>query len=152
MATRSPNSCFSREIERVTARQSGCSRKPGGMWTSSGPCQIGFVMRTVGQLSFCSHCISQPRAEDSWMIVKYGEMLSNPSSVCPVAARRAFSSGSRHAAGNGASTRSISSTVARFVGLATGVRSTGLPARAFITRSRGVIVSASAITAPPLSH
>ena len=70
MATFLPNSSFSVEMERVMAMQSRCSRNPAGIWTSSGPFQIDLVMRTVGQLSFCSHCISQPRADDSWMIVK----------------------------------------------------------------------------------
>ena len=48
---------------------------------SSSEVQIGVVILTVGQLSFCSHCISQPSAEDSWIIEKYGDMTSNPSSV-----------------------------------------------------------------------
>ena len=48
---------------------------------SSRPFQTGLLMRTVGQLSFSSHCISQPRADDSWMMVKYGMMESKPSSV-----------------------------------------------------------------------
>ena len=78
-------------------------------------------------------------------------MESKPSSVCPVAARRAFNSGSRQASGKGASIRSISSTVATLVGFATGVLSTGLPAKAFMTRSRGVIVSIRAISPPPVS-
>ena len=42
---------------------------------------MGLYMRTVGQLSFSSHCISQPRAEDSWMMENTGMMLSKPSSV-----------------------------------------------------------------------
>ena len=46
------------------------------MWTSSGPSQIGFAIRTVGQLSFSSHCISQPSADDSWMMEKYGMIES----------------------------------------------------------------------------
>jgi hypothetical protein len=41
---------------------------------------------TVGQLSFCSHWILQPRAEDSWMIEKTGMIESKPSTVWPVAA------------------------------------------------------------------
>ena len=40
---------------------------------------------------------------------------------------------------------SMSSTLATLVGLATGVRSTGLPASAFMTRSRGFIVSVRGI-------
>ena len=51
------------------------------------------------------------------MIEKTGMIESKPSTVWPVAARRAISSGSRLASGNGASTRSISSTVAIEVGL-----------------------------------
>ena len=70
MATSSPYSSFSISMDRVMVTLSGCSRKPGGMLTSSGPFQIGLLIRTVGQLSFCSHCISQPRAADSWMMVK----------------------------------------------------------------------------------
>src|SRR2546426_8773441 len=42
--------------------------------------------------------ILQPSAEDSWMIEKTGITESKPSSVWPVAARRAISSGSRLAA------------------------------------------------------
>ena len=51
------------------------------MRMSSTSSQIGSRMRTVGQLSFCSHCILQPSAEDSWMMEKTGMMLSKPSSV-----------------------------------------------------------------------
>ena len=81
IATSSPNSLFRISIAPVTLFVSRCSRKPGGMRMSSGVFQIGLVMRTVGQLSFCSHCISQPSADDSWMMVKYGWMESKPSSV-----------------------------------------------------------------------
>src|SRR5580658_4803965 len=57
----------------------------------------------------------------------------------PGAARRAIASPLRHASGNGASTRSMSSTVATDVGLQTGVRSTGSRRKAARTRSRPVI-------------
>src|SRR5688572_13794356 len=50
-----------------------------------------------------------------------------------------MSSGSRLASGNGASTRSINSTVATEVGLTTGVRSTGSRRSAARVRSRLVI-------------
>ena len=100
---------------------------------------MGSRILTVGQLSFCSHWILQPNADDSWIIVNTGMMESNPNSVYPVAARRAISSGSRFACGKGASTRSISSTVATDVGLHTGVRSTGSLFSAARTRSRPVI-------------
>ena len=69
------------------------------MRMSSASFQIGSRIFTVGQLSFCSHWILQPSAEDSWMIEKTGMMLSKPSSVWPVAARRAISSGLRLASG-----------------------------------------------------
>ena len=75
------------------------------------------------------------------MIEKTGITESKPSSVWPQAASRAISSGSRLASGKGASTRSISSTVAMLVGLTTGVRSTGSPRRAASTRSRLVMDS-----------
>ena len=48
---------------------------------SSASCQIGSLIFTVGQLSFCSHWILQPRAEESWMMVNTGMMVSKPSSV-----------------------------------------------------------------------
>ncbi len=80
------------------------------------------------------------------MIEKTGMIESKPSSVWPVAASAAISSGSRLASGNGASTRSISSTVAMLVGFTTGVRSTGSRRSAASTRSRLVIVSGMAIT------
>ena len=101
-------------------------------------------MRTVGQLSFCSHCISHPSAEDSCIIEKYGDIESNPNSVYPVAARLAFNSGFLFASGKGASTKSINSTVATFVGLHTGVRSTFPPDKAAKTLSREFIFSISA--------
>src|SRR5581483_6368778 len=81
------------------------------------------------------------------MIEKTGMMESKPNSVYPVAARRAMASGLRQASGNGASTRSISSTVATDVGLHAGVRSTGSRRSAASTRSRLVIVFVVAVVA-----
>ena len=68
-------------IASITQRKSGCMRKSLGMRMSSTSSQIGSRMRTVGQLSFCSHCMLQPSADDSWMIENTGMMLSKPNSV-----------------------------------------------------------------------
>ena len=58
------------------------------------------------------------------IIEKYGAIESNPNSEISVAANLAFNSADLHASGKGASTKSIISTVATDVGLATGGLST----------------------------
>ena len=65
----------------MTQAVSGWVRKSDGMRMSSASCQIGSRIFTVGQLSFCSHWILQPSAEESWMMVNTGMMVSNPNSV-----------------------------------------------------------------------
>ena len=65
----------------VTHLVSLCVRKSAGSLMSSGSIQIGSRILTVGQLSFCSHCILHPKAEDSWMMLNTGMMVSKPSSV-----------------------------------------------------------------------
>ena len=89
------------------------------------------------------------------MIEKTGMIESKPSSVCPSAASRAISSGSRLASGKRASAMSMSSTVAIDVGLTSGVRSTGSRRSAASTRSRLVIVGVGvcvAIRVTPLNR
>ena len=120
---------------------SGCSKKSDGTFTSSEVFQIGLLILTVGQLSFCSHCISHPIALDSWIIEKYGAIASKSNSVISVAASLAFSSADLHASGKGASTKSIISTVATDVGLAIGGRSTSFLFNAARTLSFFVIFS-----------
>ena len=64
-----------------TQAVSGWVRKSRGMTMSSGVSQIGSFIFTVGQLSFCSHWTLQPSAEESWMMVNTGMIVSKPSSV-----------------------------------------------------------------------
>ena len=94
MATEFPNSCFRIFIESVIALTSLCDKKFLGILISDDEFQIGLAILTVGQLSFSSHCISQPKADDSWIILKYGEIESKPNSVWPVAESLAANSGS----------------------------------------------------------
>ena len=92
---------------------------------SSGSCQMGLRVTTVGQPLSLAQSIWHPRADDSWTIEKTGMTESKPSSVLPIAASLAISSGTRLAAGKGASANSINLRVAIEVGLHTGALSTG---------------------------
>ena len=106
----------------VTAAIVGRLTKSSGILTCSGS---SIVKRDGdGQLSFSAHSVSPPSASDSSCEWKTGMIVSIPNTSCAVAASRAIISASRCASGNGASTRSIISTVTTELSVQAGILST----------------------------